>query len=156
VNEVNNYNLNTQLLFSKGHKSQGYKYLKYGWGAPEDDYTWSSCEAAALIFPLEHSITIDLSLRLEFILYQSPLYKNTIVNILANNTHIKTASYDNKTAVGCTVLHIDIPTSVIVGEKFIEITLLFPNRRKPQYEGGNDIRALGIALISAKISAKSC
>ncbi len=154
VNEVNNYKINTQLVFSKGDKSEGYKYFKYGWGFPEDDFTWSSCEAAALIFPLEYSTTTGLSLKLEFILYQSPLYEHTIVDILVNNTHVKTASYDNTTVVGRTVLNIDIPANVVMGQKFIEITLLFPGRRKPQYEGGNDIRALGIALISAKISAE--
>lgn len=154
VNRVNNYTLNTQLRFANQNKSEGYKYLKYGWCSPEDDFTWSSCEAAALIFPLGHSVSTDLFLRLEFIPYQSPLNEQTVVNILVNNTHVETASYGNTTAVGCSVLNIGIPASVVTGKKIIEVTLLFPNRRKPQYEGGNDLRALGIALISAKICKK--
>jgi SAM-dependent methyltransferase len=144
------YSLGSKLKFGKADK--GTKYLSYGWGYPEDDFTWSTGEAAALILPVIEIMHKGLNLNFEFIPYASSLHKNTAVEVLVNNIKVKTLEYNNSNLNGVIAEQIKIPGQLIANQKIIELTFVLPHRRQPQYESGNEIRTLGIALISVKLS----
>jgi SAM-dependent methyltransferase len=143
-------------LFSKkihfGAGSNGPQYLKYGWHAPEKDFAWSIGEAAAILIPIGKITSGHLTVKAEFIPYPSTVYDQTIVEVLVNETLVKTLQYTRGeiTYRTCTEV-ISIPAH-LVGDS-MEITFLLPNRRQPQFESGNDLRTLGIALVSVTIAA---
>lgn len=152
---VEDYKLNSKLVFSARDKaSQGLKYLGYGWSSPEDDFTWSQCEEASIVFPLRRDKIKGLFLSLQCIPYQSMSNDARNIEIIVNAVHVKTVKYaDANEAAGSVLdINIDIPPSLLKDAGIIEISFQFPGRRRPQFEGGNDVRALGMALISASLS----
>jgi SAM-dependent methyltransferase len=150
VHQVGNYPLNTKLSFSRG--GSGLKHFKYGWGIPEISFTWSTSESAALILPLGKVIHSDLFLNLEFIVYNSPLFPKPVINILVNGKEIDSSHTENLSGNEKVNWKLRIPAGLIVNKPILEIEFLFPTRRQPQYESGDDVRSLGIALISATVS----
>jgi SAM-dependent methyltransferase len=158
VNQVGFYPLGKKAVFIAPEKApvagaiSGQKYLKYGWGHAEEHFTWSNCEDAALIFPLQQNITTDLFLTLELIPYCSPLYTHTIIEILVNDVKVETLRSDNKTENGGKLIKIRLPGKLVRDRQALEVVFLLPCRRQPQYEAGDDLRAAGIALLSATIS----
>jgi SAM-dependent methyltransferase len=158
INKVKGYSPGQKMVFvnaanlARKTGIDGVQYLTYGWGSPEEDFTWSTCEDAGLLLPLQQVAGSPLQLSLDFIPYQSPLYPHTLIDIWVNGQKVGSAQYDNKIQAGVSSVTIQIPAAIIAGKHQIEISLMFPNRRQPQYEPGEDIRSLGIALLSAKIS----
>jgi len=155
ANHVMPYPIGQKISFTTGSANtpyQGSKYLTYGWGYPETDFTWSNCEDAGLLFPLTQRPRRNAWLHLEFIPYQSKRYPHTNMEIFVNGQRIDTLQYDNDTQAGVCRVRINIPEEVLRTKDNIEVSFFFPNRRLPQFEAGDDLRSLGIALISASIS----
>lgn len=144
----------SQQVFSSKKEAAipGQNFLKYGWGYPEPNFTWSICEDAAFVFPLEKGNHSDLLLTLEFIPYRSALYPHTTIGIFVNDTKVKTLQYDNREDSGMSTVNIRLAASLIMGRSSINVGFLLPNRRLPQFESGGDTRSLGLALCSASLS----
>ena len=150
------YLLNQELFFSDkvpvNNQVSGMQYLTYGWNAPETDLIWSSCEDASLILPVSQSINEKFTLNATLLIYHSPLFSDTAVEIHINGVSITTLKFNNKTDQIVSKEIIKIPFSILSNQKEIEIRFLMPNRRQPQFENGPDLRALGIALITLTLS----
>ncbi len=150
------YQLNRELKFTNDKALAGVfagtRYLTYGWSYPDTDCTWSSCEDAAVIIPLKQAEKTNLLLTLNMLVYHSPLYKHTLVEILLNGKLISSLKYDNVAGQLVSKVSINIPFTIPVNKTALEIKFMMPNRRQPQYEHGPDLRALGIGLISLKIA----
>ncbi len=156
VRKVHPYPLGRKAIFSSSQTLpenciSGNNYLTYGWGYSEESFTWSNCEDAAIIFPLETAATGPLSLTLEFLPYQSPRYEHTVIKIAVNGTENHVLEYDNAIPAGFSSTTIQLPEELVAGKKEVEISFLFPNRRQPQFESGDDLRSVGIALASATL-----
>lgn len=156
LKDSNPYFLKRELKFSNqipfNNLSSGIQYLKYGWNAPETDLTWSSCDDASLILPISQSIKGKLIMNASFLVYHSPVFKNTIVEIFINGSIVTILNYKNEIDQIVSKEAIEVPFTLSPNQKEIEIRFLMPNRRQPQYENGPDLRALGIALISLTLS----
>ena len=150
LNEIEKYKLATKLLFTKN--GNGKQYFKNGWNDPEDDFTWSSGEAASLIFPMEKPVTSDLIATFELIPYKSTVYPENKIDVIVKNTILKTMSYSNSVDSGLSIVTITVPLQLIKNEETLEVEFRLPNKRQPQYEGGSDVRPVCIAMFSAKIS----
>jgi SAM-dependent methyltransferase len=157
VNQVRPYPLGRKAVFSSSetlpdNSINGNNYLTYGWAYPEAGYTWSNCEDAAILFPLETATTGALTLTLEFLPYQSSLYEHTLVKIAVNGADIQVLQYDNAIPARFSSTTIRLPKELVAGRTEIEVSFLFPTRRQPQFESGDDRRSVGIALASATLS----
>lgn len=152
------YSINTELNFNNkvdvSSKIQsGVKFLKYGWHSSEEGCTWSSCEDASIVLPFRTStIFRELMLDIKFLVYHSQLFSSTNIELFINGKLIKSLSFINRPGEIVSTEKLKIPFAVTQYEKEIDIKFLLPNRRQPQYEGGPDMRALGIGLITGKIS----
>jgi len=156
-NQVRPYPLGRKAVFSSSetlpeNTINGNKYLTYGWAQAEAGFTWSTCEDAAILFPLETPATGPLSLTLEFLPYQSSQYQHTLVKITVNGADIPVLQYDNSIPASFSSTTIRLPEECVAGRTEIEVSFLFPTRRHPQFEPGNDLRSVGIALASATLS----
>ena len=156
-NQVRRYPPGRKAVFSSSetlpdNSINGNDYLTYGWGRSEAGFTWSICEDAAILFPLETPAAGPLLLTLEFLPYQSPLYEHTLVRIAVNGADIQVLQYDNAIPARFSSTTIRLPEELVAGRTEIEVSFLFPTRRQPQFEPGDDIRSVGIALASATLS----
>jgi SAM-dependent methyltransferase len=160
ANQIGTYSLEEELLFNNGEKPlregqrNGIKLLKYGWGNPEADFTWSICEDAAIMFPLEKKTDTDLLMEVAFVPYISPLSDHTTVEMLINNVQVKRWQFNGNGDNGSNSFQIVIPGQLIKNSPVIEVRFMLPNRRMPQFESGSDVRQLGIGLMSVKIGLK--
>jgi hypothetical protein len=158
ANSVRPYILGTKVIFNTQeiaegtNKQSGTGYLAYGWSPPEEPYTWSYCEEAGLIFPLAEMTEKPTELQLKFMPYHSTVHEKSSVHILINGSPLKSFTFDNRTAPGIIGVTIPVPASFTCKRKTIAVTFLLPDRRQPQYEAGEDVRSLGIALMAARIS----
>jgi SAM-dependent methyltransferase len=155
--KVDKYSFNTKIAFiGKSDKlpkkyASGTQYLKYGWGVPENYSVWSGGETAALIFPLQQAAAGDLSMILELIPYKSTLYDYSTVTILVNDSVARVIPFNNSLTTGKISLTVHIPADIVKERTTLEVVFELPHRRQPQYETGNDLRALGIELVSVSI-----
>lgn len=151
------YSINTELDFNnkqhgKGNTLSGLKFLKYGWNSAEEGCTWSSSEDASIILVVDKLISGRYNLTLNILLYHSPLNKFTCFDVLINGNIVEALKYPNNGIDKVSHQIIQIPFDCKPDQKQIEISFYMPSRRQPQYEGGQDLRALGIALVAVKIS----
>lgn len=159
IRKAGKYVLNQKILFSGNEVSvkkagaiSGLPYLQYGWSHPEPDFIWSASEDAGLILPLENNFRTDAQLSMEFLIYRSPLYSHTAVEVFVNSVKVMAVSYPNNVDKGLITERVRLPLELIGNRDQLEISFLLPNRRQPQFETGQDMRAVGIALVSVNIS----
>lgn len=157
LGQIAPYSVNSKLLFTSGiaeadSRLNGIPYLTYGWCNSELGYTWTSCEDAAVSFQMDLIQGKKLFLEISFLVYHSPLFPNTIVEIMANETPVISLKYENRTGELVSNQKARFPFTVISDSKTLEIKFILPNRRQPQYEEGADVRSIGIGLAAITIS----
>jgi SAM-dependent methyltransferase len=148
------YTLNTTVLFgtTATPTTEGKKYLTYGWSSPEPTFVWSCCLDSGIRLPVEKVINSNLKLQLKFIPYLSQLHDTCIIEVHINDTYVESIPISHINQGEFREIKSIIPKALIANRPYIDIRLVFPNRRQPQFETGQDVRALGIALSTLRIS----
>jgi hypothetical protein len=147
IKKPEKYKLDTVILFGKN--GTGKQYFKYGWDVPEENFTWSLGEIAALQFPMEKKITRALDIVIKMIPYRSTVYNTTSIEIMINGINVKTTEF-KKDNPHLLIVKANVEEQTLNAE-MLEISFGLPHRRQPQYEEGSDIRTLGIAIISLQM-----
>jgi len=124
-----------------GSDGNGRPLARWGWGVPERDFTWSLGIEAALEFTVAESVS---ALALSWIAYVPPAHAEHTLRVLVNGVEQDRFDLSRRHRDGCVVqlrerLH---PGATAV----LEFVLSRP--RRPDEDGGDDRRPLGIALIS--------
>jgi SAM-dependent methyltransferase len=147
IKKPEKYKLDTVILFGKN--GTGKQHFKYGWDVPEENFTWSLGEIAALQFPMEKKITHPLDIVIKMIPYRSTVYDTTSIEIMINGINVKTTEF-KKDNPHLLIVKANVEKQMLNPE-MLEISFGLPHRRQPQYEEGSDIRTLGIAIISLQM-----
>ena len=149
-----NYSLNTKLQFGSNTKEKysGLKFLTYGWSDPDPSFIWSNCEDAGVNLPIGKTVNNDLILSIEFIPYFAQSANKSLIEIYVNDILFHSLICHNNPQDLVVKIELPVSQSLIGTKQIISLRFMFPDRRQPQFESGDDLRALGIALISLKLS----
>jgi SAM-dependent methyltransferase len=127
------------VSFARG--GTGHSLLRWGWAEPEEDFTWS----LGLDSALEFSVAQDIAaFELSFIPYQPPAHDQGSLSFVLDGVEQERIDLSTQRA-GCHLLRLQKPLRA--GScALLELALSRP--RRPDLDGGDDKRPLGIALVS--------
>jgi SAM-dependent methyltransferase len=126
---------------SFGRGGAGSSLMRWGWGDPEDDFTWSLGIDSALEFTVAETVrTFDL----RFIAYKPPGSQRNSLGFVLNGVQQETIDLSKRQSAGHLVRlrePLDVGATVL-----LEFGMSRP--RRPDIDGGDDKRPIGIALVS--------
>ncbi len=126
--------------FARG--GNGLALLRWGWADPEDDFTWSVGLESALEFVVGEPIR---AFDLRFMAYRTPAPEQCCLRFLLDGREQARLELSGQNASGGHVLRLQQPLTA--GASAV-LTFALSRPRRPDLDGGEDKRPLGIALIS--------